>query len=173
MKDITPQGFLRTQLFAMTLGATVQRNKVYISSIPDAGRAEFRSALRAALESCTDKYLTPLSDAAHEEIICSIASSLSVSHGHILESGRFRIGTAQKALNLWLKFLWCANQLPIQPPHCPFDRIIIQLLPVAVRNYTWTTLDSISEYQALVAAARQVAGPLSLAQWELRAYNPA
>jgi hypothetical protein len=44
----------------------------------------------------------------------------------------FRVGTAQKALNLYLKYLWCLGEIKT-PPHCPFDRGIIQMLPVSER----------------------------------------
>lgn len=44
-------------------------------------------------------------------------------------SNVFRIGSAQKALNLYRKYLWCLGYIPF-PPHCPFDATIIDQLPV-------------------------------------------
>ncbi|MGI9337675.1 MAG: hypothetical protein ACR2P4_04095 [Gammaproteobacteria bacterium] len=67
---------------------------------------------------------------------------------------RFRIGAAQKFLNVRLKELWCAGKIKT-PPHCPFDRIVIGALPAkalkgAVVN--WTEANKIDDYKAWVAA---------------------
>jgi hypothetical protein len=89
----------------------------------------------------------------------------------VLENRRFRIGSAQKALNLYLKYLWCLGKI-CSPPHCPFDRQIIASLP----NYTgpsWTKLVREEDYRALVEAAKAKAQDSSLAAWELRIYNNA
>jgi hypothetical protein len=37
----------------------------------------------------------------------------------------------------------------------------------------WTQFDSIDEYERIVRAAKQVAGDLALAEWELRVFNNA
>jgi hypothetical protein len=171
MTDSARHDFLKAQLFQMTVSATMQRNKVYADDAPVAARDSFRAALRKQLAQVSDTYSADISDQMHEQAIMSLADTLSGSHGAILESKRFRIGTAQKALNLWLKYLWCAGFLTTEPLHCPFDRIIIQKLSMDVRSVSWTSLDRISDYQRLVTAARIKAGKLSLAQWELTAYN--
>ena len=163
--------FLKSQLFQMTVAATMQRNKVYADCTTEAERTSFRAALCKQLTLVSDAYCADFSDQRHEQAITQLADTLSESHGHILVSNRFRVGTAQKALNLWLKYLWCADFLTIEPLHCPFDRIIIQTLSKDVRSLNWTTLDRISDYQRLVSAARIKAGKLPLAQWELTSYN--
>jgi hypothetical protein len=56
------------------------------------------------------------------------------------------------------------------PPHCPFDAVIIGVLPYKER-ISWTKLDSLDGYRTLVKAARLVAGPVPLAEWELRTYQ--
>jgi hypothetical protein len=89
-------------------------------------------------------------------------------HANALNGSRFRIGSAQKALNLYLKMLWCFDRIPA-PPHCPFDRIVLSHVPDCER-IKWTELDSPSEYRRIVSCARSVAGG-SLAEWELRSYT--
>ena len=166
--------FLKTQLFQLTVAATMQRNKVYADATTEADRLDFRVALRKQLDLLTPHYGTRVSDEKHEEYISSMADALSRSHEGVLVDGRLRIGTAQKALNLWLKYLWCSDFLPIEPPHCPFDRIIIQgHLPPEVHPIHWTTSDSLSEYRELWMAAKKLANvkSLSIAQWELDAYG--
>lgn len=166
--------FLKTQLFQLTVAATMQRNKVYADAATEAERADFRVALRKQLDLLTPGYSTSVDGPKHEETISSIADALSRSHARILIAGRFRIGTAQKALNLWLKYLWCSDFLPIEPPHCPFDRVIIQNhLPPTVHHINWTTLDNMPDYRLLCDEARKKAEAksLSIAQWELEAYG--
>ena len=166
--------FLKSQLFQLTVAATLQRNKVYAAGVTDTERRNFRIALHAQLASITPFYSARVDGPAHEASVSSIADAMSGSHARLLQDGRFRIGTAQKALNLWLKYLWCANLLPVAPPHCPFDRIIIQgHLPRSVHHINWTTLDNISDYRVLWEAADKLATAesLSIAQWELIAYG--
>jgi hypothetical protein len=161
--------FLHSELFSMTLMATVQRGNVYAGAATPAQRTSFQATLREHLEATLVTYSTPKTDKDHETNISQLADMLSASHKSTLANGRFRIGSAQKALNLWLKYLWCVGELPT-PPHCPFDSQIIRLLPPAVRC-NWTALDSLEGYRALVAAARKLAGGRSLAHWELDVYN--
>ena len=103
----------------------------------------------------------------HNELF-SMTLMATVQRGRVY---RIRIGSAQKALNLFLKYLWCIGEAP-EPPHCPFDFQIISKLPPAVRC-NWTELDSIETYRALVAAAKTAAAGQSLAEWELAEYNGA
>jgi hypothetical protein len=163
--------FLHDELFSMTLMATVQRGHVYSSRATAPGKAAFQAELRRQLEATAATYTATTTDPIHEENIVSLAASLSMSHGATLLNGRFRIGSAQKALNLFLKYLWCVGEMP-EPPHCPFDSQIIKKLPRAARC-KWTEVDSIETYRELVTAARTVAAGRSLAQWELAEYNRA
>src|SRR5208282_1517190 len=89
---------------------------------------------------------------------------------------QFPIGRAQKALNLFLKYLWCIGEI-CEPPHCPFDSVIIAKLPKGTCP-SWTKLDRIGDYRNLVEAAKKFvaetkdpADDSSLATWELRKYN--
>jgi hypothetical protein len=166
--------FLKAQLFQMTVAATMQRNRVYAGTATEVDRADFRVSLRKQLDLVTPSYDTSVDHTKHEENISLMADALSRSHAGILADGRFRIGTSQKALNLWLKYLWCSNFLLLEPPHCPFDRIIIQShLPEKVRHINWTTLDNMPDYGLLWQAAREAAEAksISIAQWELNAYG--
>jgi hypothetical protein len=100
----------------------------------------------------------------------ALSERLSQDHADALRAGRFRFGTAQKALNLYLKYLWCIGRVPT-PPHCPFDYQVISTLPgwQAIKR---TALTSRAKYLHLVAAARKRADGVPLAEWELKLYNP-
>lgn len=103
--------------------------------------------------------------------ISTLADTLSLLHTTVLKDGRFRIGSAQKALNLFLKYLWCIGEIPT-PPHCPLDYKIIQKLPPPARR-NWTEIETIDDYKSLVAEAKKLAGSQPLAEWELQLYNKA
>lgn len=161
--------FLRDQFHGLVLQATVQRAGIYEESSADTLREEFRKGLRRSLDAMAREYLQPVDDAAHVGRIDALAQEMTKSFGRTLRGGRFRVGPAQKALNLFLKYQWCAGWIP-SPPHCPFDALIIGRLPAPIRT-AWTALDDLDHYQRLVDAARHAAGDITIAEWELRLYD--
>jgi hypothetical protein len=168
---MNPRDFLRDQFHGMVLQATVQRARIYAANAPEREREAFRVGLRERLDRVAAHYLDGVADTTHVRYIATLADAVSHQHHAALRGGRFRIGPAQKALNLFLKYQWTAGWIA-EPPHCPLDAIIIRKLPARVRC-NWTDLDSVETYCELVAAARGVAGATSLARWELAAYNEA
>lgn len=163
------QKFLTDECFSLTLMGTVQRGNLYAPNSGEAARNAFRCGLRAALEQLAECYHRPVSDDDHLANIVALADRLSASHSDALASGRFRIGSSQKALNLFLKYMWCLGFIPT-PPHCPFDREIISRLH-GYQGSTWTRLENLDDYKGLVAAARAHAKGIPLAEWELQMYN--
>lgn len=162
--------FLADQFHGMVLQATVQRAHIYAPDSSEDSREAFRGSLWGQLDELTPAYRDPIAEPEHIANIQRLANQLSRMHGSTLRDGRFRIGPAQKALNLMLKYHWSAGWIP-EPPHCPLDSIIIGKLPSEVRLH-WTDLDSVPDYRKLIRAARAVAEAegLSLAQWELAEY---
>ncbi len=169
--DTTPEQrrFLHDEFYGLTLGATVQRARVYAPLVPDRDRRLFQGRLQRQLEAIAVRYQAPQDDGTHLAQIEDLATSLSSECRDVLRGGRFRIGPAQKALNLFLKYLWCAGEIG-PPPHCPFDYRIIQRLRLS-KPINWTDLDDPATYMALVEAARAKAAPFSLPDWELKTYN--
>lgn len=163
--------FLLSQFHGMVLQATVQRAAIYRSDASDRERARFHIGLRKKLDRMARHYERSVSERDHYRRIAALSDTLSRDHAVALRGGRFRIGPAQKALNLFLKYLWCSGWIAA-PPHCPFDARIIDLLPYGDR-VRWTRLDRLESYKQLVASAKLVAGPSSLAEWELIAYERA
>lgn len=133
-------------------------------------RAEVQEAIRAVLSQIESRYAPPAApgdEYAHIEFIAEISNRLSNAHGPALHGERFRIGIAQKLVNLHLKYLWSAG-LVTQPPHCPLDGIVRDM---ARLNYNWTSSDSIDEYVNAIAALRIVAGARQIAVWELEEFR--
>jgi hypothetical protein len=163
--------FLADEFFSLVIQATLQRSQTYDQNATDTGKDAFKDELRSLLESISESYKDKVSEDEHIKNIDRISAELSEKHAATLENGRFRIGSAQKALNLHLKYLWCLGII-CEPPHCPFDSIIIKELPSSVA-VNWTELDDLGKYQSLVAEAMKLSGDQSLATWELVKYNKA
>lgn len=169
MDSAQKRDFLRREFHDLTLRAVVQRSKIYSPHVTAHGRTSLHRGLSHALDTLAREYAHPVSEEQHLRHIGELADRISADCPGALRGNRFRLGPAQKALNLFLKYLWCAGWIPT-PPHCPFDSIIIGTLPHASRC-AWTDLDSMAQYQQLVAAARRIAGDRTLAQWELEVYE--
>ena len=163
--------FLADVAFGIALAGTAQRGKVYRRESSADERKNFRSALRCALENLAQQYDAPVTDDRHVSNIDDLARTLSKQHPEALNASSFRIGSAQKALNLYLKMLWCFDRIPT-PPHCPFDRVVLSRVP-GCESVKWTQLDSLPEYERIVRRARSVSNGVSLADWELHLYTSA
>ncbi len=117
--DEQQRSFLKDEFFNCTIRGAFQRARVYTAEAKDNGREGFRKALRSSLEQLEAHYREPVEDEDHIRNIEILSSRLSIDHAKVLVAGRFRIGVAQKALNLYLKYLWCIGGVST-PPHCPF-----------------------------------------------------
>lgn len=163
--------FLYAEVFSMTLAATTQRSRLYTSNLSETDRRPFRQSLKEVLESTAALYTKTISEETHIKNILKLVVKLTREHSALLEGGAMRFGHAQKALNLYLKYLWCLGKLPM-PPHCPIDSIILRKIPGFTQE-RWTKLDSAQRYQDIIASAKMKADEkgLSLAVWELHEYN--
>jgi len=161
--------FIIDEFFDCTVRGAFQRARIYRPEAGERARAKFREALRSSLTKRAVEYSEPVSEDDHVANIVSLADELSDGHTDVLVNGRFRIGVAQKALNLYLKYLWCIGKATT-PPHCPFDAVVIQML-VDCGSMNWTKLDSAAEYRMLVTAAKTRAAGKTLAEWELETYG--
>ncbi len=140
-------------------------------AVRDPEKQAIRDKLDELLHNYGDAYQANMGDDVHYEGIQQIANEVSEDFGEFLLDGRLRIGIVQKALNLYLKYLWCLGRIA-EPPHCPFDNGIIAGLNMQ-NPPNWTEMDNIDDYREVVDAARRVAGErrLSLAKWELTEWN--
>ena len=133
-------------------------------------RIKLKNFLREKLLQYSEKYKKSTTSDEHLNNIKKFADEITKKHKEILQDGCFRIGRAQKLLNLYLKFQWVLGWIP-EPPHCPFDyKIITKELD---SNISWTKMDKIADYKLLVEKAESKAKKqhLSIAEWELQAWN--
>lgn len=163
------ENFLRNEFLTMSVLGALGRSKTYSDSVPTEAKRHFLNTLRIKLDEMSKTYQSTVTENNHLRNIEKLSNDLSSSFTDYLRNGRFRIGIAQKALNLYLKYLWCVN-LIATPPHCPFDSIIISHLPDC-EGVSWTSIDTIEDYQKLVEAAHKKADGKPLAEWELEIWT--
>lgn len=170
--------FLNIVFLSVAIGDALKHNKTYASTATDEDRKALRRELSSAMVEFAEKYKMPVEPADHRKNLTALEEQVSKKCGSFLvggdrrQEGHLRRGTAQKAFNLYLKFLWCAGRIPT-PPHCTIDRTVIEKLPKELRSVKWTQIDSEDEYEKIIEAAQKVAGDEPLAEWELREWNQA
>ncbi len=161
--------FLRNEFFSMSLLAATRRANIYTNDVPESARRELHAILHQHLEELSATYQGDVAEVEHVKNIEFIANSVTRQFSEILAEGKFRIGPAQKVLNLYLKYLWCAGYI-VRPPHCPIDAIILAKAKVKAST-PWTKMSSIPEYEEVIEKLKKVAANEPLAEWELRVYN--
>lgn len=167
--------FIQAQVLSQSVSAAFVRSRprsVYKRNASEESKRGVRVAIRAALADFEVQYSETPDEDVHIQNIITLSDSISLHHGKAL-NGRLRIGTAQKALNLYLKYLWCLGRIK-EPPHCPIDAIVLASLP-GVADIRWTQIDTIADYKRCIDAVRQAANEsrISIAEWELRRWNGA
>jgi len=173
---MTKWEFIENELIAATIAGAFQRAKIYKESCSDQDRVKLRDSVSIALKEYKKQYYNKVDEELHKTNIIEFADSLTVKHANNLENDKFRIGIAQKSLNLYLKYLWCLDKIET-PPHCPFDSIIINQLGLneeQKKKHQWTKLDCIDGYQFLVDAGKkkiEKSGYETLAEWELHTWS--
>jgi hypothetical protein len=173
--------FLINQAIASSIIAAFQHAGVYVAGLKanDPRKNSLREELAERLRYLGEKYHEPVTGEQHCQNIEDLANALTDNHKGtgLLRKERFRIGIAQKALNVYLKNLWCLGEIVPPPPHCPLDRQIIEKLGLKSgerSEYDWTKLDKIERYKELMSLCDKEArekGSRSIAEWELKVYE--
>ncbi len=145
-----------------SIDAALGRNKVYKDDEDYEARKKFRARWASLISNESEAYRNPaqpISDDQHCAAILRIADTLSNEFRELLYGGRLRIGTSQKAFNLYLKYLWALNEAAM-PPHCPIDSVVLAKAGI---SGSWTKCDSCEEYMDWI---NRIRGHLNLAEWE-------
>jgi hypothetical protein len=169
----TAINFLKSELWILSWGASVQRASLFVSNSSEEERKDFRKAIISFAErEILPTYFSAVTEATHEANILHLSKRGSEIGRSILRNG-YRIGISQKLLNLYLKYLWCLGTIP-EPPHCPVDRVMIDKTRLK-GQVAWTQIEDLSVYRQVIAALREAALPsgLSLAKWEFETYDRA
>ncbi len=166
---ILKEEFIESEIWILTFAGAFQRAGVYKNKgILEEVRTEFREFMKNQVrEIVNNEYKIKVTEKNHIDNIIKI-SEISSRYGHILSGGRLNIGVVQKLFNLHLKYLWCLGRIA-EPPHCPFDRIILNKIGLGV-TYSWTKMTDISDYRKIIEVAKRKAAEMSLAIWELKEF---
>lgn len=157
------ENFILQIILSNTQGSSFQRAYVYVEDIPERNKREFVRAFRDKLKSLEKIYRQKVSEKDHIENIEKFKDGLSKGFSAVLRGKKMRLGPAQKAVNLYLKFLWCLGYIK-EPPHCPIDGIVLTKVKSKIK---WTKLDDVEEYRNIIDLIKKEAGKQSIAKWEL------
>ena len=167
--------FIVSELWSLSWGASVQRAHLFSKTSSEKRRRSFRERVIQFVDNeILPEYASSVSEERHYLNIKTVSDHAAVlDYDAVLPQGRYKIGVAQKLLNLQLKYLWCLD-LVAEPPHCPIDRVIIDKTQLR-GTVAWTRIVDMEEYQRVIAALKEVVQPtgLSLARWELMNYDRA
>lgn len=174
MQFTEQQKFVYAEVSILAWNASVQRANLYNQNISYADREiePFRSAVMEYIKtSLLSDYLNSCTEEAHIDNIKKLSELGTEKGAGLLGPNGYKLGVAQKLLNLLLKYLWCLGHIP-EPPHCPIDRIILGRTSLKGK-VNWTQLLSVEEYKEAITAIKKVAEQkqLSIAQWELREFE--
>jgi hypothetical protein len=88
--------------------------------------------------------------------------------GTLLADDQPTFGVSQKALNLFLKYLWCFRMIN-EPPHCPIDGQVLKRIKWT--GVPWPLMTK-KDYLAAIRQTKNVAGEIRLCEWELSEFKP-
>lgn len=164
--------FLRQTALLNAIGAAFQHAGIYTKTAASEAKDELRADLEDRLSNLEEQYRDTVSSQEHFQNIHCLAEFISSRHARILREGRFRVGVAQKALNIYLKLIWCYGWI-FEPPHCPIDSIV--LAEIGDTKTKWTKMRDISAYRTAIEAVlehvRQHVPGKSVSQWELEIWT--
>lgn len=169
MQKLIKREYIKNEILTLTILGGLGRSSVYKKAIQEADRNDLKSFLRKKLGKYSKIYKSRVDEKHHINNIKIFSRDVTNKYPEILKNDRFRIGIAQKLLNLYLKYLWVLGWI-FEPPHCPFDDKIISKLGLKIK---WTKMDSIEDYKRLVGRVREIANDngLSIAEWELKMWS--
>ena len=164
-----PEPSVRCAL-SSAIKAAVQHNKFYIAE--NAPRASIRDFWRQQLLALQAVYENQRTVAQYESAILNLRTSLNNKFPGLIDC---RISHAQKSIGVFLKHLWCMGLVVAPPPLCPVDAIILGVAGAVYPTTNWGYVNTMEEHRAkvaiLVAAKNRTAPQLTLAEWELAAFN--
>ena len=146
--NLTEDEVIESSLWQATIYAAFQRAKVYETGAENSEKKGVKKTLKKEINKRLSEYANPVTDNVHVKNIAAIAKAIDKKWSKSLDNGSIPIGVVQKAFNLYLKLMWCLGIIP-EPPHCPLDKVIIDMLPCKHRK-SWTKIRDIKIYKALV-----------------------
>jgi hypothetical protein len=176
--------FLNNEIWILTFGGAFQRANIYKENYSEKIRTNFRKALREEIERVVqDKYYQKVEKEQHIKTIkelVNFSKNLSIDGNCI----PINFGVSQKLINLYLKYLWCLNEIQ-KPPHFPVDRIIQEKIIRILKDneldsfklLPWTQFEDETHYKNVISKAKLIIDNVeefkefSLAELELKIFD--
>ncbi len=160
--------FIENIILGRTIQAAFQRGYVYAPNLSEKHKNDIKDSIKDELKKIANSYIKNISEEAHMKNIEHISQAITRNHSKKLKDGCLRIGTTQKLLNVYIKFLWCLGEAR-EPKHCPIDGIVLKEIK---DNQKWTELRSIEEYKKIISKIRKhINNNETIAKWERELWN--
>lgn len=180
--DAEKKYFQISQFWALTIQASFAHSSIYVDKEEDEKEAfyelkkkQFRKEMHHYITNdLIDKFKENSDNLeVHGEVIEALSNWTYKEYSHILNNQQLNIGICQKIINLYLKYLWCANYINFEPPHFPIDRKIqVEARIPESEIVSWTTEIESYEDDYLPLINRICNSKKDhLAKWELIKYN--
>jgi hypothetical protein len=149
---------------------------VYSKSEDKSAQLRLRQDFAIAIVKAAKKVINAQTDQQGAILIRAIdgvVNGLEKKHKATLAKGQISFGVAQKALNLFLKYLWGLGLSPY-PPHCPIDSQVLKEINWEKEikkgeEKTWPFFDK-QDYKKAVNLILK--NSQSIAEWELEVFKP-
>lgn len=175
-RSFSQLNFLISELLVLAWSASVQRANAYKTPVKVDDKRPKVQAFRVELLKFMEQDLLPhyrskCSEHQHISNLLSLVEFGTRIGGDLFDARGYRLGIAQKFLNMVLKSLWALDLIP-EPPHCPVDSVVSKYVPRKAR-VTWTQLTEIEKYMGVIEALKLVAAKqgLTVAEWELQHFE--
>jgi hypothetical protein len=160
--------FIKNEIWSLTIAGAFQRANIYKKDTDEKDKKDFKEKLNGLIIEIVKQYEKEVDEQTHLKNIIKITEF----RHDCLVNEKLKYGVCQKILNLYLKYLWCLEQIPV-PPHFPVDRIIQEELNKGrlVKNeiVSWTKMEKEEQYLKLIRFAETLARKekISIAELEL------
>jgi len=166
--------FVHLMYLRMSIHSALGRGNVYSTTATAEDKVAFKITCAEKLTQLGNRYFAWEYDLdRYIDEITTLCDSLSSLYGPILAQGRFRIGTAQKMISLYLKYLWLGGESAKKPLCAVLDRGVL-----ALSGYPnpplFTELDDPQIYRNIqihIAKKCKSSQHGSPAVWEVDAWN--
>ncbi|MCD4705078.1 hypothetical protein K8R66_03300 [bacterium] len=168
--------FLKNEFFSSSIQGAFMHNRHIYKTKNESERKNFKTFLYNKLSLYTKKYEKKIKEEEHIKNLKKIQKEIYKYYKGkklLKKDDTLNIGTIQKLLNLYLKYLWVSGYI-VEPPHCPIDSTVIKTLvkngAKHLENIKWTEI-TIKKYKKIIEAIKKEAKNTSLAKWELLTLN--
>jgi hypothetical protein len=147
MKNI--DNFIQGIFLRNAFNAAISRGRVYAPRALPVEKKAFRSDCKRRLSTLGNRYFAwelDLDDYCQE--IVNFCDAVSRDHTAALANGRLRVGTAQKMISLYLKYLWLSGDSSKKPICAVLDRPIL-VASGYLDPPNWTEFDDIKLYERI------------------------